>query len=188
MVIVLLSHCGVCYVYVFLKKRRTSGMQLHGVSLQHTELFNPLLCHWLPGETINNGKGWIQRHKNMLLQQHCTSNTNSLFEKTQHNPLKTLSHSWMFDTKVHECCLQSYPSKYYISPHILKVKNRYMLLYFKTLYKHWIHIRVFCNKDIGTHSIYLLLIIIIHCTFYKIILPVPNSTVKALHFKPCHNL
>ncbi len=61
----------------------------------------------------------------MFLQHHCRpiSNTNSLFEKTQHNPSRMLSHRLMSDSEVHECCLQSYPSKYYISPHILKVQE-----------------------------------------------------------------
>lgn len=71
-------------------------------------------------------------------------------------------------------------SIYYISQHILKVNNRYMLLYYTTLYKQWIQIKVFCNKDNGAHSMYLLHVI--DCTFSKIILPVPKQHSKGLAF------
>lgn len=96
--------------------------------------------------------------------QNYSSNTNCLFKKTKHNPASAA------------CSLIR--QRFYISPHIFKKKlNVYMRLYFITLHKQWIYIYIyiyvcFFYKDIGTHSICLLLIS--HCTFSKIILPVRN--------------
>lgn len=105
------------------------------------------------------------RHKYHVLAQKqlSTSNTNSLFEKDTTQSVEnvvTQISVWHWSP--------------WLLPAVLSVKVLHLTTYLtridkccsisKTLYKQWIHIKVFCNKDIGTHSIYLLPII--HCTFF----------------------
>lgn len=78
-------------------------MQLNGDSEQHKEWVNLTLTTDNKGKDECFDKLALMRSitsavKNMFSQQHHIPNTNSLFEKTQHNLLRMSSHRFMLDT------------------------------------------------------------------------------------------